>query len=442
MRRLVSSTPSLLSFLSILQQRGGVSDPLVEERVRSILRDIRETGTPAVVRWARDLDGMPASATDLEVSSRERSQACARVPGEDREALERAAGRIRSFHARQKQESWLTVDPEGVLLGQLVQPLERVGIYVPGGKAAYPSTVLMNAIPARLAGVREIIMCSPMSWADPDPGVLCAVEVAGVDRVFRVGGAQAVAAMAYGAAGIPKVDKIVGPGNAYVAAAKRLVFGQVDIDMVAGPSEILVVADGSAPARFAAADLLSQAEHDELASAILLTPSVDYADEVEREVAALLAKSDRRLIARASLERFGGIVVTRDVEEALDIASQIAPEHLELLIERPLEHLRRVRHAGAVFIGPWSPEPMGDYVAGPNHVLPTGGTARFSSPLGVEDFLKKTSVIGMSEGSMSSLGPSVIRLAGLEGLDAHARSVQVRLDEMDRIRRPRSRPGR
>jgi histidinol dehydrogenase len=269
-----------------------------------------------------------------------------------------------------------------------------------------------------------------MSWADPDPVVLCAVEVAGVDRVFRVGGAQAVAAMAYGAAGIPKVDKIVGPGNAYVAAAKRMVFGQVDIDMVAGPSEILVVADGSAPARFAAADLLSQAEHDELASAILLTPSADYADEVEREVAALLAHSDRRLIACASLESFGGIVVTRDLEEALDIASQIAPEHLELLVERPLDYLRRVRHAGAVFLGPWSPEPMGDYLAGPNHVLPTGGTARFSSPLGVEDFLKKTSVIGMSEGSMGRLGPCVIRLAGLEGLDAHARSVQVRLDEL------------
>ena len=385
-----------------------------------------------MLRWARDLDGLPPGIQALEIPASRWERALDRIPEEERAALELAAARIEAYHRRQLRESWLTVDQEGALLGQMVRPLERVGMYVPGGKASYPSSVLMNGIPARVAGVNEIIMCSPLSWSSPSPWVLAAARLAGVDRVFCVGGAQAIGAMAYGVGEIPRVDKIVGPGNVYVATAKRMVFGEVDIDMVAGPSEILVMADGSVPARWAAADLLSQAEHDELASAVMLTPSEAYAREVDREVSRLLATSDRRAIALSALERFGGILITRDLDEAFEIASQIAPEHLELLVERPLEHLHKVRHAGAVFLGPWSPEAMGDYLAGPNHVLPTGGTARFFSPLGVEEFLKRTSVIGLSEGAFGRLGDPVVRLATVEGLPAHARSVQVRLDGMRR----------
>jgi histidinol dehydrogenase len=379
------------------------------------------------MRWARELDGAPQSAQTLEVPVREMNEAAERVPPGELESLRIAAARITAFHQRQVRQSWVTVDDEGALLGQLVRPLERAGIYVPGGKAAYPSSVLMNAIPARVAGVGELVMCSPLSWEEPNHAVLAAARLAGVDRVFRVGGAQAVAAMAYGVGEVPAVDKIVGPGNAYVAAAKRLVFGDVDIDMIAGPSEILIVGDGSAPASWAASDLLAQAEHDEWASALLLTPSEQYGLQVLKELSRQLAASRRKSIAEAALEQFGGVIVTGDLEGALELASRIAPEHLELLVARPLEHLHQVRHAGAVFLGPWAPEAMGDYVAGPNHVLPTGGTARFSSALGVDDFLKRTSVVSLSESVLRRLGPHAMRLAHMEGLEAHGRSIGARL---------------
>ncbi len=429
MRTWTTNDEGFETFLQHLSERGKAVGDEVEPRVRQILKDLRLHGEWALRKWSRHLDGMPSEESELEIPLLQRRRALDKLPEKVRLALEIAAERIREFHARAKPSSWLTIDPCGCLLGQMVRPLQRVGIYVPGGKAAYPSSVLMNALPAKVAGVEEVIMCCPLSWSDPDPTVLAAAELAGVDRIFRIGGAQAVGAMAYGVSPIPRVDKIVGPGNAYVATAKRLVYGEVDIDMIAGPSEILVVADGSAPARWAAVDLLSQAEHDEQASAILITPSEGYASEVAREVERLLAGSPRRQIAEAALRKFGGIVITRDLEEALGIASRIAPEHLELMVERPLELIDRIRNAGAVFLGPWSPEAMGDYLAGPNHVLPTGGTARFSSPLSVDDFLKRTSVIQLSKAGITQLGPHAATLAHTEGLSFHARSVEERLEK-------------
>lgn len=434
MRRLGSRDSFCRSFLDSLGRRGGIWDQEVEDRVKEILSSVLRGGNGELLAWARKLDGMPQGRDRLELDKDEWGDACELLGARERSALETAAQRIRSFHERVKAQSWLTVDSEGCLLGQLVRPLERVGIYVPGGKASYPSSVLMTAIPARVAGVTEVIMCSPLPWRDPSPAVLAAARIAGVDRVFRLGGAQAIAAMAYGVGEVPRVDKIVGPGNAYVAAAKRMVFGDVDIDMMAGPSEILIVADGTVAPGFAAADMLSQAEHDERASCLLLTPSASYAREVDRELERRLRRSPRRRIAQEALERFGAIIVCSDLEEALEMAADLAPEHLELLTERPLEWLPRVRNAGAVFLGPWSAEAMGDYLAGPSHVLPTGGTARFFSPLGVEDFLKRTSVIGISQGAMSLLGPQVVRMAGLEGLHAHGKSVAVRLSSLDKRR--------
>lgn len=424
-----SSGDDFRRFLEVMRDRGSSVDPEVEDRVRLILREIREKGEEALLRWARELDGMPLGIDKFEVLAPEWDAASREVSAKDLAALELAAERIRAFHARQVEGSWLMVDEKGALLGQLVRPMDRVGVYVPGGKASYPSTVLMTVIPAKIAGVQEVIVCSPLSWTEPDRMTLAAARMAGVDRVFRLGGVQAIAAMAFGLADVPRVDKVVGPGNAYVATAKRMVFGGVGTDMVAGPSEILIVADGSVPAPWAAADILSQAEHDEMASAMVLTPSRSYAREVEREVSRQLAHSERASIARASLARFGAMIITRDLDEAFEIASMIAPEHLELLVERPMEHLGKVGHAGAVFLGAWSPEAMGDYVAGPSHVLPTGGTARFSSPLGVWDFLKRTSVIALSQGPMEELGPWASRLASMEGLGAHARSIEVRLGE-------------
>ncbi len=432
MRLLNSCGEEFHRFMEAVKERGRSVEQEVEDRVRLILGEIREHGEEALMRWAREIDGMPVGTRTLEVLAPEWDAAFREVSTEDLAALELAAERIRAFHARQVEGSWLTVDARGARLGQLIRPLDRVGVYVPGGKASYPSSVLMTVIPAKVAGVAEVIVCSPLSWTGPNPMVLAAARLAGADRVFRLGGVQAIAAMAFGVGDVPKVDKVVGPGNAYVATAKRMVSGGVGTDMVAGPSEILIVADGSVPAAWAAADILSQAEHDEMASAMLLTPSRSYAFEVEREVSRQLARSERASIARASLARFGAVIVTRDLDEAFDIASVIAPEHLELLVERPMEHLGKVRHAGAVFLGAWSPEAVGDYVAGPSHVLPTGGTARFSSPLGVWDFLKRTSVIGLSQGPLEELGPSASRLASMEGLGEHARSIEVRLAERRR----------
>jgi histidinol dehydrogenase len=353
--------------------------------------------------------------------------ALASLPRADQVALQTAAKRISTFHHKQRQTSWAYRDSLGNRLGQLITPLERVGVYVPGGKAAYPSSVLMNVIPAKVAGVQEIIAVSPPSPHGYHPGILAAAYIAGVDSFFRIGGAQAIAALAYGTQTVPRVDKIVGPGNIYVATAKKLVFGQVAIDMIAGPSEILVIADDSANPTHVAADMLSQAEHDELAAALCVTTSVSMATAVAQALTEQLATLKRREIATASLKRYGVILIARDRTEAIELANAIAPEHLELAVRSPRTWLKDIRHTGAVFLGHLSTEPFGDYIAGPNHVLPTGRTARFSSPLGVYDFLKRTSVIEISSRALAKLGPHIIRFAEMEGLEAHARAVQYRL---------------
>ncbi|WP_225072822.1 histidinol dehydrogenase [Desulfuromonas sp. CSMB_57] len=400
----------------------------IEETVAAIIEAVRRDGDRALMEYTARFDGLQLRAADLEVSPAEVERAMAEVAEEDLACLRLAAERIRAFHSRQKTESWITNDEPDVLLGQLVRPLERVGIYVPGGKASYPSSVLMNAIPAKVAGVGEVIMVVPMPRGEVNPHVLAAARLAGVDRIFRIGGAQAVAALAYGTATVPRVDKITGPGNIYVATAKKQVFGQVDIDMIAGPSEILVVNDGSGNAAHIAADLLSQAEHDELAAAILVTTDADFARRVQIEVETQLGGLGRQAIARRSIDAFGAIFVARDLEQAVALSNRIAPEHLELAVAEPFALLPRIHHAGAIFLGHYCPEALGDYLAGPNHTLPTGGTARFFSPLGVDDFVKKSSLISCSPQGLERLGGAALRLAGLEGLEAHGRSVGIRLE--------------
>jgi len=400
----------------------------IEETVAAIIEAVRRDGDRALMEYTARFDGLQLSAADLEVSEAEVERAMAEVAEEDLACLRLAAERIRAFHSRQKTESWITNDEPDVLLGQLVRPLERVGIYVPGGKASYPSSVLMNAIPAKVAGVGEVIMVVPMPRGEVNPHVLAAARLAGVDRIFRIGGAQAVAALAYGTATVPRVDKITGPGNIYVATAKKQVFGQVDIDMIAGPSEILVVNDGSGNAAHIAADLLSQAEHDELAAAILVTTDADFARQVQAEVEAQLAGLRRQAIARRSIDAFGAIFVACDLEQAVALSNRIAPEHLELAVAEPFALLPSIHHAGAIFLGHYCPEALGDYLAGPNHTLPTGGTARFFSPLGVDDFVKKSSLISCSPQGLKRLGGAALRLAELEGLEAHGRSVGIRLE--------------
>jgi histidinol dehydrogenase len=415
------------ALLARILARRGTSDRGLERRVGAILDAVRREGDRALLRFARRWDRVRLGRRDLEVPRSEIERAAASLSREDRRALELAARRIADFHARQRQRSWEYRDALGLRLGQRLAPLERVGLYVPGGKAAYPSTVLMNAIPARLAGVAEIVMASPV-YRD-GAAVLAAAKIAGVARVFRVGGAQAVAALAYGTESIPRVDKIVGPGNVFVATAKRLVFGEVDIDSVAGPSEILILADESADPAYIAIDMLSQAEHDELAAAFCVTPSLRLAREVERCLAREIEATERQAIALRALARYGAIIVTRDLAEAAEIANRVAPEHVELMVRRPRRFAARIRNAGAIFIGPYATPPLGDYLAGPNHVLPTGGSARFFSPLGTYDFVKRTSIIEASRAGLRSLAPGVVRLARLEGLFDHARAVEARFRE-------------
>ncbi|MDD3801632.1 MAG: histidinol dehydrogenase [Desulfuromonas thiophila] len=414
-----------------IEQRAEAMPAGVEATVQEILRAVRERGDAAVCDYTRQFDRLDLTAGGLEVRAAEIDAAVARVTAEDLAALQLAADRIAAYHRRQKQETWLSTDEDDILLGQLVRPLDRVGIYVPGGKAAYPSSVLMNAIPARVAGVKEIIMVVPMPGGEVNPHVLAAARLAGVQRIFRIGGAQAVAALAYGTATVPKVDKITGPGNIYVATAKKQLFGLVDIDMIAGPSEILIVNDGSGNPRHLAADLLSQAEHDELASAVLVTTCAAMATQVQAEVARQLNELPRQAIARSAIEQFGAIIVAADLTQALDFCNRIATEHLELAVAEPFALLPQVRHAGAIFMGHHTPEALGDYLAGPNHTLPTGGTARFFSPLSLDDFVKKSSLICCSAAGLKRLGPQTVRIAGLEGLDAHGRSVQLRLDDLN-----------
>jgi histidinol dehydrogenase len=406
-------------------------DQAVEERVAQILDDVRRRGDAAVLEYTARFDGVTASSVAaLEIGRAELAAALDAITPAQRQALEAAADRVRSYHERQLDacgRSWSYRDDDGTLLGQKVTPVDKVGIYVPGGKAAYPSSVLMNAVPAQVAGVGEIVMAVPTPRGERNPLVLAAACVAGVHRVFTLGGAQAVAALAYGTATVPRVDKITGPGNAYVASAKRRVFGQVGIDMIAGPSEILVIADGSTPPDWVAMDLFSQAEHDELAQSLLLCPDAGYVARVQAEIERLLPSMPRRDIIRASLEGRGALIVTRSLEEACELSNRIAPEHLEVCAQDPHRIEPLLRHAGAIFLGAFTSESLGDYCAGPNHVLPTSGTARFSSPLGVYDFQKRSSLIEVSAAGADALGRIAAELADGEGLPAHAEAARLRL---------------
>jgi histidinol dehydrogenase len=403
-------------------------DEAIERAVAGILADVRRRGDAALLEYTRRFDRLDVSeAAALELPQAELRRALDALSTPEREALQAAAARVRTYHEHQRASSWSYTEADGTRLGQQVTPLDRVGLYVPGGKAAYPSSVLMNALPARVAGVPELIMVVPTPDGVRNPLVLAAACIAGVDRVFTIGGAQAIAALAYGTATVPAVDKIVGPGNAYVAEAKRRVFGTVGIDMIAGPSEILVLCDGATDPDWVAMDLFSQAEHDEMAQSILLTPDAAFADRVAASIARLLPTMQRADVIARSLADRGALVVVRSMEEACDIANRIAPEHLEISAADAPRWAARIRHAGAMFLGPWSSESIGDYCAGPNHVLPTMRTARFSSPLGVYDFQKRSSVIEISEAGARTLGPIAATLARGEGLEAHARSAEMRL---------------
>ena len=414
------------------------TDAAIEQRVADILTDVQQRGDAAVLAYTARFDGLDApDMAALELSQVELKAAFESIPAAQRSALESAAQRVRRYHEAQKKangESWQYRDEDGTLLGQKVTPLDRVGIYVPGGKAAYPSSVLMNAIPAHVAGVGEVIMVVPTPRGEKNALVLAAAYVAGVTRAFTIGGAQAVAALAYGTATVPQVDKITGPGNAYVASAKKRVFGTVGIDMIAGPSEILVLADGSTPAEWVAMDLFSQAEHDELAQSILLCPDAAYIDAVQAAIDRLLLTMPRAEIIAKSLTGRGALILTRSMEEACAISNRIAPEHLEVACQDPHRWEPLLRHAGAIFLGAYTSESLGDYCAGPNHVLPTSGTARFSSPLGVYDFQKRSSIIEVSEQGAQTLGKIAAELAYGEGLQAHARAAEMRLSAIPAMR--------
>ena len=415
------------------------TDAEIEQRVAGILANVQQRGDAAVLDYTARFDGLSvASMDELELTQAELKAAFESIPAAQREALQAAARRVRTYHEAQKQacgQSWSYRDEDGTLLGQKVTPLDRVGIYVPGGKAAYPSSVLMNAIPAQVAGVGEIIMVVPTPRGEKNALVLAAAYVAGVSRVFTIGGAQAVAALAYGTQAVPQVDKITGPGNAYVASAKKRVFGTVGIDMIAGPSEILVLADGTTPADWVAMDLFSQAEHDELAQSILLCPDAAYIDAVQEAINRLLPTLPRREIIAKSLTDRGALILTRSMEEACALSNRIAPEHLEVSSTDPHRWEPLLRHAGAIFLGAWTSESLGDYCAGPNHVLPTSGTARFSSPLGVYDFQKRSSLIEVSQAGAQVLGPIAAELAYGEGLQAHARAAELRLNTVPDMRK-------
>ncbi|MFA7503217.1 MAG: histidinol dehydrogenase [Burkholderiaceae bacterium] len=426
--RLDSASPDFGARLRELLHYEAAQDAAIEATVAGILADVRERGDAALLEHTRRLDGVAAdTAADLEIPATELRSALESLPAEQRDALRGAADRIRAFHERQLSTSWSYTEPDGTLLGQQVHPIERVGVYVPGGKAAYPSSVLMNLVPAKVAGVPELVMVSPTPGGQRNPLVLAAAAVAGVDRVYAIGGAQAVGALAYGTETIQAVDKIVGPGNAYVAEAKRRVFGTVGIDMIAGPSEILVIADGATDPDWVAMDLFSQAEHDEMAQSILLCPDPAYIDRVEAAMQRLIDTMPRQAVIRRSLADRGALIRVRDLAEACEISNEIAPEHLELSVADPDPWVGRLRHAGAIFLGPYSSESIGDYCAGPNHVLPTMRTARFSSPLGVYDFQKRTSLVRVSAGAALTLGALAATLADGEGLPAHAESARMRM---------------
>ncbi len=427
MKIIESSDRGFKAVFDRIKDRGRVGDRTLEAAVRKILDDVRRQGDRALFKYGRRFDGVSLGPRTIEVRPAAIRAALSRLDKDAVKVLMLAARRIERYHRKQAARSWSFKEKAGIELGQELRPIERVGIYAPGGLAAYPSTVLMAAIPARIAGVREVILATPPGRGGVNPFILAAAAIAGVDRIFKMGGAQAIAALAYGTESVPAVDKIVGPGNVYVAMAKRMVFGSVGIDMIAGPSEIMIVCDGQADPAVIAADLLSQAEHDELASAILLTTDRTFARSVAREVDLQLGELSRRGIARKSIEKYGLIILTADIDEALVIVNRFAPEHLELVVAKPKRILRKVLNAGAVFLGPSTPEVLGDYLAGPNHILPTGGTSRFSSPLGVYDFVKRTSVISFTAGALEKYGAEAEIFARLEGLEAHSRAIEKRL---------------
>jgi histidinol dehydrogenase len=430
-RRLASTDAGFEAALAGLLAFEAAQDESVDRAAAGILDAVRARGDDALIEYTARFDRWtPRAARDLEIPLGEARAALSALPAAEREALEFAVERIRTYHQRQRQESWRVAEADGTVLGQQVTPLDRVGMYVPGGKAAYPSSVIMGAVAAKVAGVPELVMVTPTPGGEANGPVLAAAALAGVDRIFRVGGAQAIGALAYGTATVPAVDKIVGPGNAYVAAAKRRVFGRVGIDMVAGPSEVLVIADASANPDWIAMDLFSQAEHDEVAQAILLTPEASLIERVADSMRRQLAGLPRRRIIEASLAARGALIRVRDLEEACELANRIAPEHLELAVADPQALLGRIRHAGAIFLGHHASESLGDYCAGPNHVLPTSRTARFSSPLGVYDFQKRSSVIEVARAGAQTLGRAAATLARAEGLEAHARSAEWRMKDL------------
>jgi len=421
--RLIRNEKEIRDFLSVLRDRASGGSSEIEQRVRAILDDVKKHGDRAVRKYTKTFDSLKTE--QLTILPKEIARHAAKAERNVVKALQLSAKRIRAFHERQQEKSWASFE-DGAFLGQVIRPLERVGIYIPGGKASYPSTVLMNVIPAQVAGVKEMALCVPTPKGEINPVVMAAIELLGVQEVYRIGGAQAVGAMAYGTETIKKVDKIVGPGNIYVATAKKMVFGVVDIDMIAGPSEILILADESANPVFVAADLLSQAEHDEYASSILITNSRTLAEAVSGELKKQLTQLKRKEIAKRSLDTYGAIILTKTLTKAADISNAVAPEHLEIMTENPDTIVPLIKNAGAIFIGQWTPEALGDYAAGPNHTLPTGGTARFSSPLGVYDFIKRSSLIGFTREGFLRLAGTVKTIADAEGLEAHGNTVRVR----------------
>lgn len=429
MRIITLNEDTKKNLLKDLLKRSPANYGSYEAIVAEIVEKVRTFGDQAVFDYASQFDKFALTADNIQVTPDEIEEAYRALEPSLVGVYKRAAENIRSFHEKQLRNTWIETRPDGSILGQRITPIERAGVYVPGGKAAYPSSVLMNIIPAKTAGVSEIIMTTPCdSTGKVNPGTLVAADIAGADRIFKVGGAQAIAAMAFGTASIPKADKITGPGNIFVALAKRAVYGHVSIDSVAGPSEILILADESANPRYVAADLLSQAEHDELASAILITTSLELAKQVSAETERFLQTLSRKEIISKSLENYGYILVAEDLKDAIDAANEIASEHLEILMKNPFEVMTKIRNAGAIFLGEYSSEPLGDYFAGPNHILPTNGTARFFSPLSVDDFLKKTSIISYSQEALEKVHEDIEAFAESEGLTAHANSIQVRFE--------------
>ncbi len=427
MKIIDSQQKDVITELRRIINRGETATEEVAKTVRDVVERVRKEGDPAVLEYTEKFDRAMLTLKDIKVSPEEIKGAYTKADTQKIEALKLAAQNIRVFHEKQKLSSWVSQEADGVILGQLARPIRSAGIYVPGGKACYPSSVLMNVIPAKVAGVEQLIMCSPAPGGNLNPYILVAADIAGVSEIYKIGGAQAIAAMAYGTATIPRVDKIVGPGNIYVATAKRYVFGQVDIDMIAGPSEILIIADHTANPVFVASDLLSQAEHDELASSILVTPSREFAQKVASEIERQLANLTRKEIARKAIDRFGAVVLTENLQEAASVSNSIAPEHLELAVEKPFELLALIKNAGAIFLGHYTPESVGDYIAGPNHVLPTGGTARFFSPLSTDSFMKKSSLIFYTREGLDKVSEAVMQIADVEGLEAHGNTIRVRM---------------